>query len=223
MQHQHHRHQVFRRGVLRYARVALLTVAVWWTPARFAHASSVDFLIESGLRLERTGELDQAVARFSEALVLDASQESTYLHLARVRERLHQTREALQVYDVLLARKPESQGGHLGRARLNLAIGETVAGEAELCDLLAQPASTRVAAETLSASLGSHGSRPAQLALWRRVRQLALRAGDASLERDSAIFVNALVVLVDPADPAAAPAGPAPPFRRGVARTVARR
>jgi len=187
--------------------------------AREAHASSALELVRIARAHEASREDDIALRRYMEALSLDPTCEEAYLGLGNLRARRGDLREAERVYSVALEHLPGLRAARLGRAYVRRALG---ARREAIDDLLAgggddDPSTLRV----LAGWYGEDGQTPAQLAVWRRVLARAEGAGDAALVREARANVRALVILVGPADPAAAPATD-DPVRRLTA-TLARR
>lgn len=195
---------------------ALLAIAICFA-ARPAQASSALELVRMAKVHEVANEEEVAVRRYMEALALDATCEEAYLGLGALRERRGDLREADRVYSVAVERMPWFRPALAQRARVRRSLGflrEAVA------DLLAsgEEASTL---RTLAGWYGEEGQLPAQLSVWRKLLIVAESQSDAALAREARTMVRALVLVVGPADPAAAP--PARGGVREVIATVARR
>jgi hypothetical protein len=129
-------------------------------------------------------------------------------------------REAERVYSVAIAHLPTLASALVGRAEARWALGFRDEAERDLEEYAhahEEPAPLRL----LATWYGEDGRAPAQLAAWRRMRALAIRSGDAALEREAKTMVRALQILVDRADPAIAPFDESA-VRRGIA-AIARR
>ena len=107
----------------------------------------------------------------------------------------------------------------VGRAHVRRALG---ARAEALDDLLTGAEEDPAALRILASWYAEEGQTPAQLAVWRRILARAEAAQDATLLHEARATVRALVILVGPADPAAAPATDDKNFRRFVA-TLARK
>ncbi len=187
--------------------------------SRPAFASSALDLVRIARAHEVAHEEDLALRRYTEALSLDPTCEEAYIGLARLRARRGDLREAERVYNVALEHLPGLRAARLGRAYVRRALGaRTEAIEDLLTGAEDDPAALRV----LATWYGEEGQIPAQLAVWRRIVARAEATQDAALLHEARTTVRALVILVGPADPAAAPATDDKAFRRFVA-TLARR
>src|SRR5208282_1443867 len=118
--------------------------------------------------------------------------------------RLGEPAEAERVFDAALHRVPEMRRALQGRSRARWALGRHVEAEVDL-DAYATVAADTDALRELAGWYGADGRTPAQLATWRR---LLATAGDDAAQREARRMVRALVILVDAADPAAAPVRP---------------
>jgi hypothetical protein len=74
----------------------------------------------------------------------------------------------------------------------------------------------------LAAWYGEDGHAPAQLAVWRRIAVRAEASQDAVLLHEAKTMVRALVILVGPADPAAAPPDDGNAVRDALSRAARR-
>jgi hypothetical protein len=160
------------------------------------------------------GAHDDAVAvrRYMEALAVDATCEDAYLGLGALRVRTGDLGEADRVYSMALEHLPGARAARLARAEVRHALGAT--GEATI-DLLTGAEDELVALKTLARWHAEDGQTPAQLSVWRLIAAKAEATERASALREARTMVRALVLLVGPADPAAAP-----PDDRGVRRTI---
>jgi tetratricopeptide (TPR) repeat protein len=197
---------------------AVLAFATRGSPARAS--ASVDELVREARAHEAAREDDLAARRYLEALELDPTAAEAYLGLGALRMRLGDAREAERVYAVALEHVPGLRKALEGRARARWSLGrhEEAEGDMEAYALLeGDPMGFRELAEWC----GQDGRSPAQLAAWRRVLDLAVKARNPDLAREARRMVRALQVIVSPADPVVAPAD-ADPVRRGMA-LIARR
>jgi tetratricopeptide (TPR) repeat protein len=195
----------------RLAKSAALLLVLLAAPS--ASASSATELVRAARAHENARQDDVAVRRYMEALALDATCEEAYLGLGALRARTGDLREAERVYSVALEHVPRLRAARVGRAHVRRAMGQ----RAEAIDDLLFAAEDDVAPLRVLASwYGEDGQTPAQLATWRRIAARAEASQDLTLQTEARTMVRALVVLVGPADPAAAP-----PDERGVRRLVA--
>lgn len=171
-----------------------------------AAASSALELVRIARAHEVSRQEEMAVRRYMEALALDPTCEEAYLGLGALRSRLGDLREAERVYSLALEHLPQLRQARLARAYVRRALG---ARTEAIDDLLSaggahdDPAALRV----LAGWYGEDGQTPAQLAVWRRMLARAEASQDAQLLHEARTTVRALVILVGPADPAAAPPG----------------
>jgi hypothetical protein len=121
------------------------------------------------------------------------------------------------VYTVALQHLPGLQEARLGRALVRRGQGATD----EAIDDLFGASDELVALRTIATWYGEDGKTPAQLATWRKLLARAESQHLPALIKEARTMVRALVILVGPADPAAAPANDSP-LRRTLA-TFARR
>jgi tetratricopeptide (TPR) repeat protein len=192
--------------------VALATLLGLAVPAS-AHASSALELVRLARAHESAREPEIAVRRYMEALSLDATCGEAYLGLGSLRARRGDLREAERVYSVALERLPELRAAQKARAHVRRALG--MRREA-VGDLLGGAEDDPSALRVLAGWYGEDGQAPAQLATWRKIRDVAEASGDAVLLHEAKTTVRALVILVGPADPAAAP-----PDERGIRAVLA--
>jgi tetratricopeptide (TPR) repeat protein len=162
---------------------------------------------------ERAHEEDVALRRYMEALSLDPTCEEAYLGLGSLRARRGDLREAERVYTVALERLPQLRDARLARAHVRRSLG--LRHEA-VDDLLGGTDGDIRALRILATWYGEDGQTPAQLSVWRRIAARAETTQDAPLQKEAQTMIRALVILLGPADPAAAPAD-----ERGLRRTFA--
>jgi tetratricopeptide (TPR) repeat protein len=210
---------MLRRAALSSALTALVFAATLMP--RAARASSADDLVTQAREHEAANDDAVAVRRYTEALSIDATHSAAWLGLGALRMRLGDAAEAERVYAAALERVPLLRAALRGRAEARWAVGRHTEAERDL-DAYFEVTGDVPALRELAGWFGSEGRAPAALATWRRVLAVARGGGDPALEIEARRMVRALVVLVDPADPASAPAGPPDPTRRFMA-TVARR
>lgn len=170
---------------------------------RTAHASSALELVKIAHAHEVAREDDLALRRYMDALALDPTCEEAYLGLGSLRARRGDLREAERVYTVALEHLPQLRAARLGRAYARRALG---ARAEAMDDLLAGAEEDPAALRILASWYAEEGQTPAQLAVWRRILARAEATQDPHLLHEARTTVRALVILVGPADPAAAPA-----------------
>lgn len=193
--------------------LVLAVLASAGTASSTAHASSALELVRLARAHEAAREEEIAVRRYMEALALDPTCDEAYLGLGALRARRGDLREAERVYTMALEHRPELRAARLARAHVRRALGLRAESEQ---DLLAGAEDDASALRTLATWYGEEGQSPAQLAVWRRIAARAEATHDAALLHEARTTIRALVLLVGPADPAAAPADD-----RGVRRLLA--
>lgn len=197
------------RGIL-----ASMACGILLSTATPAFASSALDLVRIARAHEAANEDDLALRRYTEALSLDPTCEEAYLGLGHLRARQGDLREAERVYSVALEHLPGLRAARIGRAHVRRALG---ARTEAIDDLLTGAENDPAALRVLATWYGEEGQTPAQLAVWRRIVARAETTQDAALLHEARTTVRALVILVGPADPAAAPATDDKKFRRFVA------
>ena len=205
-------------GSVRGALASLVLLAMLGSSAA-ASASSATELVRMARAHETAREEDLALRRYTEALSLDPTCEEAYLGLGRLRARRGDLREAERVYNVALEHLPGLRAARVGRAYVRRALG---ARAEAIDDLLGGGEEDPAALRVLASWYAEEGQTPAQLAVWRRIVGRAEATQDALLLHEARTIVRALVILVGPADPAAAPATDDKSFRK-LAAVLARR
>lgn len=185
-------------------------IALTFAPG-VASASSALELVKIARAHEASREEDLAVRRYMEALSLDPTCEEAYLGLGALRARRGDLREAERVYNLALEHLPGLRAARLGRAYVRRALG---ARAEAMDDLLSGAEEDPAALRVLATWYGEEGQTPAQLAVWRRIIGRAEATQNAILLHEARTMVRALVILVGPADPAAAPATDDKSFRK---------
>ena len=175
-----------------------------------ASASSALDLVQIARSYEASHQDDLALRRYMEALSLDGSCAEAYLGLGSLRARRGDLHEAERVYNVALEHLPQLREARVARAMVRRALGATTEA---IDDLVASAEDEIGALRQVAAWHGQDWLAPAQLAVWRRILARADTMGDAALLREARIMVRALVIIVGPADPAAAPVDPRPTRR----------
>jgi tetratricopeptide (TPR) repeat protein len=201
---------------MRLAAVLVLVAASLVAPP--ASASSALELVKVARAHEIAHEDDLAIRSYMDALALDPTCDEAYLGLGSLRARRGDLREAERVYSVALEHLPSLRAARTARAYVRRALG--MRAEA-VEDLLAGVEEDPSALRVLAGWHGEDGQTPAQLAVWRRIAARADALADPVLREEAKRMVRALVILVGPADPAAAP--PDVHGLRKVAASVARK
>jgi tetratricopeptide (TPR) repeat protein len=199
--------------------LALFAFVAVLATASVASASSALELVKIARAHEASREDDIAIRRYMEALSLDPTCDEAYLGLGRLRARRGDLREAERVYNVALEHLPNLRAARVGRAYVRRALGARVEA---IDDLLSGSEDDPAALRVLASWYAEEAQTPAQLAIWRRIVARAEATQDAALLHEARTMVRALVILVGPADPAAAPSIDDKGFRRFVA-TLARK
>jgi tetratricopeptide (TPR) repeat protein len=174
-------------------------------PARAS--SSADELVREARAHEAAREDDVAARRYTDALAVDPTSVDAYLGLGALRLRLGDAREAERVYEVALEHVPTLHKALAGRARARWTLGRHDEAERDL-DAYATLESDAGALRDLAAWYGEDRRTPAQLATWRRLLVIAVRASDDATTREARRMVRALQVIVGPADPVTVPLDP---------------
>jgi tetratricopeptide (TPR) repeat protein len=185
-----------------------------------AASSSSDELVRQAHEHEAAHEDDLAVRRYTEALTLDPASEAAWLGLGALRLKIGEASEAERVYQAALDRVPSMHTALQGRAHARWSLGRHAEAETDL-ETYAVLEGDGAALRELAEWFATDGRTPAQLATWRRLRAMALAAGDDAGEHEARTMVRALVILVDGSDPAASPV--LPDATRRALRSIARR
>jgi tetratricopeptide (TPR) repeat protein len=229
---QDRRPRALLRALVRLAACAALSLVA--APAR---ASSADELVRQAEAHEAAREHDVALRRYAEALAIDPTHPDAWLGLGALRLKLGEAAEAERVYASALERVPSLHRALEGRARARWALGRHAEAESDL-DAYAAGDGDVAALRELAGWYAADGRVAAQLATWRKVLALARAPGkpatgdqgrgaeapgaaDAGLEHEARRMVQALVILVDGADPASSPVDP-DATRRALARIALR-
>jgi len=192
------------------------TLAAWLAAGRSYALPSADELVRQAHAHEEAHEEDVAARRYTDALMIEATNGAAWIGLARLRFRLGELAEAERVYATALQRLPTLYLALEGRARCLWALGRRADAEANLqayADAVGDPMAFRA----LAGWFGVDGRSPAQLATWRRLLAIGSARADAALSAEARLMVRALSLIVDGADPAASPAD-IDPTRRQLAR-----
>ena len=187
-----------------------------------ARASSVTELVREAKEHEAAHEDELAVRRYTEALVLDPTCESAYLGLGDLRYRRGDVREAERVFSVALEHAPQLRTALVGRAHARRALGAREDADADLERYLMTEEDVAELRE-LAGWYADEGRTAAQLATWRRLLALAMKAAtDPPLLREARTMVKALQILMGTADPVVAPPSSGDTVRTGIAAMAKR-
>lgn len=215
------------RGRLRAAflrRVAPAIVAALLLVPAAAHAeeswatSQAAELTRQGDAHAARGELDLALARYLQAIGIDATYGPAYLGLGSVRERSGDPEEAERAYAMGIEHVPAFADALVARARLRARMHEA---RAALADLRAaaeiRPDDLAVLAQLRDAYVKAQAL-PAALGVARRMAAVAGEHGDEAAERAARLSARALGALVGDADPVRAGLDGRGAVRRALAR-----
>lgn len=169
--------------------------------ARPAAASTALDLVQIAKGYEASHQEEIALRRYMDALGLDPLCAEAYLGLGQLRARRGDLREAERVYSVALEHLPSLREARLARAHVRRALGATD----DAIDDLLTAGDELAALRTIATWYGEDGRSPAQLATWRRILARAEHLQLPALVKEARTMVRALVIVVGPADPAAAP------------------
>lgn len=167
-----------------------------------AAASTALDLVQIAKGYEASHQEEVALRRYMDALDLDPSCAEAYLGLGSLRARRGDLREAERVYNVALEHLPGLAQARLARAHVRRGLGATE----EAIDDLFGSTDELVALRTAANWYGEDGRTPAQLATWRKILARAENLQIPALIKEARTMVRALVIVIGPADPAAAPA-----------------
>ena len=177
-----------------------------------ASASTALDLVQIAKGYEASHQEEIALRRYMDALDLDPLCAEAYLGLGSLRARRGDLREAERVYTVALEHIPGLREARLARALVRRGQGATD----EAIDDLLGSSDELLALRTIASWYGEDGKTPAQLAIWRKILVRAESQQLPALVKEARTMVRALVILVGPADPAAAPSD-----ERALRRTLA--
>jgi tetratricopeptide (TPR) repeat protein len=186
--------------------VAFALVAFTAAPA---HASSCDDLVQAARTHESSGEPDIALRQYNDAVSLDPTCANGWLGLGALRARMGDAAEAERVYSAALSHVPTLTSAIAGRARTRWQLGRAEEAEADMARYAEGSMATDVkgaltALVELASWYASIHRTPAQLATWRRIGTLA-HPVDAALDARARTTIEALALVVGPADPVTHP------------------
>ena len=112
-----------------------------------------------------------------------------------------------RVFNVALEHLPQLREARLERARVRRALGAT---DEAVVDVMNGSDNEVAALRLIATWYGEDGRTPAQLATWRKILARVEALSDLVLIKEARLMVRALVIVVGPADPAAAPSDDRP-------------
>jgi tetratricopeptide (TPR) repeat protein len=177
-------------------------------------------LVRQGHAQEAGGFDQRALARYGEAIRIDASCSAAYLAVGELRGKLGDWPESERVLSAALERFPDFFVGRLARARALRVLGRSAGAEADAQAVVESSSDVALAIAALREMArwyDADQARPAQLAVWRRLRWIGQKSGSVALEREAGAMVRALVIVVGGADTVTSPPR-SDAFRLGVAR-----
>lgn len=174
-------------------------------------------LTEQGRAHRKSGDTSRAIARFNEALAIDATFGDAYIELSGLREASGELDEADRVLAVGLERIPgfveglAARGDLYGRAK---RYDEATTAFLQLAAMKPddEPTLHKVLVNAMRARL-----LPVALASARRLASLAARRDDQAAAKDARLTAKALARLVGEVDPVALGKRSSDPTRRALA------
>ncbi len=179
-------------------------------------------LTEQGRAHRKSGDSARAIARFNEALAIDATFGDAYIELAGLREATGELDEADRVLAVGLERIPgfveglAARGDLYGRAK---RYDEATAAFLELAEM--KPDDEPTLHKVLENAMRAR-QLPVALASARRLASLAARRADPATAKDARLTAKALARLVGEVDPVAQGKRSTDRVRRALAAAAAR-
>jgi tetratricopeptide (TPR) repeat protein len=192
--------------------------------SRSASADSAAELVAQGERNEATGDSDRAVRNYSDAIALDRSREVAYIHLAELRMKKADFREAIAVCTVGLEHAPRSLPLLKARAKARQDLGDLEGAQADLETALKLREDEGVL--VLLADVLRKQKRPLQeLEVWRRLRtqcQFKVLELHQPVEATASCskartMVRVLTLIAHPLDPVTAPPATVSGVRKSLA------
>lgn len=175
--------------------------------AQAADPSVARELVRQAVAFEGEHRDDAAVRRYMEALGIDPACSDAYLGLGALRLRNGDWREAERVYDVALTHVPDLERARVERAHVRFLLGRRAEARRDVLEGREDDAAAwRIWVGFYDGTRES----PAKLASWRRILVLAEAQGNTTLAREARRAVQALTIVVGPADPVSAPTEPSP-------------
>jgi tetratricopeptide (TPR) repeat protein len=197
-----------------------LAVTLVALPAR-ADGGSCTALVRSARAHEASGDPDVALRQYTDAVTVDPTCGAAWLGLGALRVRSGDAAEAERVYGAALSHLPSLDAAIAGRARARFRLGHESEAEEDMRAYAERVAPTDAhgalaALVELASWYAAQRRPPAQLACWRRIAELA-RGADPALEARARTTIEALALVVGPADPVTHPP------RAGLLRALAAR
>ncbi|MDP9151858.1 MAG: tetratricopeptide repeat protein [Myxococcota bacterium] len=182
-------------------------LAVISAPHLARASSSADELVRQARAHEASEDDDVAVRRYMEALAIEPANGDAWMGLGALRLKLEEVAEAERVYTSALDHVPWLHMVLVARARARWRLGRHEDAEADLEAYAALEKDPSVLHQ-LALWYSADARTPAQLATWRRLLAIAVRDGDSGAQQEARRTVQALVILVDGADPVSSPTRP---------------
>lgn len=179
-------------------------------------------LTEQGIANRNAGAVEQAIARFNEAISIDATYGPAYVALASLREGRGEREEALKVLEMAIERDPSFDEAIVSRADLLARAGRFGEATSSYLELLSRHPNDMVLLEKVLDVAPRGNLMPVALAASRRMAIVAHDSGDAAKEKRARTFTRALERLVAEADPVRRGASSSDRVRRALARTWSR-
>jgi tetratricopeptide (TPR) repeat protein len=183
-----------------------VVLAVSGVAAR-ATAGSCEELVRSARAHETHGETDIALRQYNDAVSLDPTCGDAWLGLGALRTKTGDVAEAERVYTSALTHVPSLTGAIAARARTRWQLGRPDEAQDDMLRYVDTEGDKRTALAglvELATWYATVHRDPAQLTIWRRIAALADGNDDALAKRARAT-IEALVLVVGPADPVTHP------------------
>lgn len=179
-------------------------------------------LTEQGRAHRQSGDTARAVARFSEALAIDATFGEAYLELATTREAAGETDEAERVLAISLERIPGFVEGMWARGELYGRARRYPEATSAFLHVSAAKPDDEPTLHKILINATRAGLFPVALAAARRLGALAEKRDDRVAAKDARLTTKALAKLVAEADPVSTGVKLSDPIRRALAAAEAR-
>ena len=179
-------------------------------------------LTEQGRAHRKSGDTGRAIARFNEALAIDATFGDAYLELASLREASGELDEAERVLSVGLERIPGFVEGVAARGDLYARAKRYEDATTTFLQLSTMKPDDEPTLQKVMINATRARLLPVALASARRLASLAARRDDQAALKDARLTVRALSRLLGEVDPVAHGLRLTDPVRRALARAETR-
>ena len=179
-------------------------------------------LTEQGRAHRQSGDTARAIARFSEALAIDATFGDAYLELAALREAAGEPDEAERVLAISLERIPGFVEGMWARAELYGRAKRYPEATSAFLHVSAAKPDDEPTLQKILINATRAGLFPVALAAARRLGALAEMRDDRAAAKDARLTIKALAKLVAEADHVSTGVKLSDPIRRALAAAEAR-